>query len=153
MNSETMYELIPVLTEQDWKAYHAIRRKVLWENRGRSNYNDQHEDEYLPHNHPLLFKLNGLPIGTTRLDNFQDGSGAVRRVAILDDFQRKGHGRRMAEMVENYAKNLGIKTLYVRAAPDALVYYKKMGWEYFVWEQSELTGIAEDNGQMRKLLN
>ncbi len=59
----------------------------------------------------------------------------------------------MAEMVENYAKNLGIKTLYVRAAPDALVYYKKMGWEYFVWEQSELTGIAEDNGQMRKLLN
>jgi N-acetylglutamate synthase-like GNAT family acetyltransferase len=152
MNSETMYEIIPVSTEQDWKAYHAIRRKVLWENRGRSNYNDQHEDEYLPHNHPLLFKLNGLPIGTTRLDNFQDGSGAVRRVAILDDFQRKGHGRRMAEMVDRHAENLSIKILFVNADHEALGFYKKLGWEPFVWDLSKLTGIAEDPRQMRKLL-
>jgi hypothetical protein len=51
------YELVKVTSESDWRDYHSLRRQVLWEARGRSNYDDRHADEYLPTHHPLLLKL------------------------------------------------------------------------------------------------
>lgn len=147
------YDLIKVTATNHWQAYHDIRQKVLWENRGKQDYDDKHEDEYLPNHHPLLLLLNNVPIGTTRLDDFNDGYGAVRLVAISDDFQRSGHGRQLSSLVEEYARRLGIKTLYVNAAPEALGFYKKLGWEFYDWDADELTGIAEDCRQMRKILD
>ena len=147
------YELIKVTPSNHWRAYHDIRRKVLWENRGKHDYDEKHADETLSNHHPLLLLLNNNPIGTTRLDDFKNGYAAVRLVAISEDFQRSGHGRRLSSLVEEYARSLGIKTLYVNAAPEALGFYKKLGWEFFEWDADELTGIAEDCRQMRKILD
>lgn len=152
MNPQNKYELIQVSSEEDWQAYHVIRRKVLWENRGRNDYNDKHEDEYLLNHYPLLFKLNEAPIGTARLDDFKNGSGAVRRVAIIDELQRNGHGRELAVMIENEAKILGIKTLYVNADSGALGYYKKLGWEPYIWLPSEAIDPEKARKQMRKII-
>jgi hypothetical protein len=55
-------------------------------------------------------------------------------------------------LVEDYACRLGLKTLLVNAAPDAVGYYKKMGWHACVWDEAELTGIASDCEQMTKSL-
>jgi hypothetical protein len=101
------YELVKVTSESDWRDYHSLRRQVLWEARGRSNYDDRHADEYLPTHHPLLLKLDGRPIGTTRLDDFGHGRGAVRLVAIAIGVQRQGHGRALSVLVEDYARRLG----------------------------------------------
>jgi hypothetical protein len=51
------YDLVEVTNENDWQDYHAIRRAVLWEARGRSGYDDAHADEFLPTSRPLLLKL------------------------------------------------------------------------------------------------
>lgn len=147
------YELIKVTDSNHWQAYHDIRRQVLWENRGKRGYDDKHGDETLPNHHPLLLLLNNTPIGTTRLDDFTDGHGVVRLVAISDVFQRRGHGRQLSSLVEEFARSLGIKTLYVNAAPEALGFYKKLGWEFYEWDADELTGIAGDCRQMRKILD
>jgi hypothetical protein len=64
------YRLVDVENEADWRAYHAIRRNVLWEARGRWNYDERHEDEYRSNHHPLLLKLDERNIGTARLDDF-----------------------------------------------------------------------------------
>jgi GNAT superfamily N-acetyltransferase len=146
------YELVKVTTEGDWRAYHSLRRHVLWEAQGRVGYDETHQDEYLATNHPLLLKLDGRPIGTTRLDNLGDGRGAVRLVAIAPDVQRQGHGRALAALVENYARGLGLRLLVVNAAPEAVGYYEKMGWAACPWDPAELTGIAVDCKQMAKPL-
>ena len=146
------YQLIKITTPNHWQAYHDIRRKVLWENLGKTNYDDKHKDEYLQGNHPLLLLLNDVPIGTTRLDEFKESCGVARLVAIADDVQKSGHGRKLCSLVEDYARNLGIKTLYVNAAPEALEFYKKLGWGFYEWDAEELIGIAEDCQQMRKIL-
>jgi GNAT superfamily N-acetyltransferase len=146
------YELVKVTTESDWREYHSLRRHVLWESRGRSGYDDKHADEYLAGNHPLLLKLDGRSIGTTRLDNLRDRRGVVRLVAIAADLQRCGHGRVLSAFVEDYARRLGLMTLLVNAAPDAVGYYQKMGWEACVWNAAELTGVASDCDQMAKAL-
>jgi GNAT superfamily N-acetyltransferase len=146
------YELVKVSTESDWQAYHALRRLVLWEARGRYDYDATRSEEHAVSNYPLLLKLDGRPIGTTRLDNLEDGRGVVRLVAITVDSQRQGHGRILSRLVEDYARRLGISTLLVNAAPDAVRYYNKMGWVPCLWNEVELTGIRADCTQMSKLL-
>ncbi|HXI88311.1 MAG TPA: GNAT family N-acetyltransferase [Parvularculaceae bacterium] len=146
------YSLVKVATESEWKDYHALRRKILWEAKGRSGYDENYPDEFVPANHPLLLKLDGRSIGTTRLDDFGDGKAVVRLVTVATDEQRRGHGRVLSALVEEYAQRLGISTLLVNAAPDAVGYYEKMGWERYAWDPRELVGIAADCTQMRKAL-
>ncbi len=144
------YELIKVRAEHDWQEYHSLRRRVLWEQRGLTNYDETHADEYKATNHPFLLKLDGRAIGTVRLDDFGNGAGAVRLVAIEPNLQRQGHGRALSEYVENYARRLGITTLYVNAAPEAIGYYEQLGWKPDVWDEAELVGIASHCRQMSK---
>jgi N-acetylglutamate synthase-like GNAT family acetyltransferase len=146
------YELVRVSTEGDWREYHAVRRMVLWEGRGRSDYDDRQADEYLLSDHPLLLRLDGRPIGTTRLDDFGNGSRAVRLVAISTDMQGKGHGRVLSALVDDYARHLGLTLLFVNALPEAIGYYQKMGWEFCDWNEAELIGIASDCKQMRRAI-
>jgi N-acetylglutamate synthase-like GNAT family acetyltransferase len=146
------YELIEVRAERDWREYRSIRRRVLWERRGRTNYDDNHADERSLANHPLLLRWDGRAIGAVRLDNFGNGTGAVRLVAIEPDLQRQGHGRVLSDCVENYARSLGIRILYVNAALDAVGYYEKLGWRPELWNEDELVGIAAECRQMSKRL-
>ena len=123
---------------------------MLFEEKGRFNvYDPDHVDEYLENNHPLLLKVNGVGIGTTRLDDFKDGTGVVRLVAIRIGLRGQGHGKKLSELTQEFAKTLGIRTLYVNAAPEAVDYYKATGWELFSWNPAELTSIAKDCIQMR----
>jgi N-acetylglutamate synthase-like GNAT family acetyltransferase len=147
------HELVEVTSGSDWGDYHLLRRQVLWEARGKSGYDENHVDDRMPTNHPLLLKFDGRSIGTTRLDNLGNGKGAVRLVTVAADVQRQGHGRVLSALVETYARRLGIKYLFVNAAPEAIGYYEKMGWEYYSWDVEERTGIASDCMQMRKTLS
>lgn len=147
------YELNVVTSQEDWAAYHAIRRQELFEGKGRFGiYDPNYPDEYLPGKYHYLLKRNGKPIGTTRLDVRSDGTGVFRLVAVTASEQGRGHGRVLSQMVEARARDFGIVTLFVNAAHTAVGYYEKTGWELHVWDADELVGIAADCVQMRKRL-
>jgi GNAT superfamily N-acetyltransferase len=145
------YALIHVQSPEDWLSYHDIRRNVLFEGKGRHGvYDDKNADEYKDGHYPLLLKFHGRAIGTTRLDNFGDGTGAIRLVAIIESEQGRGHGRILSNLVDAFARSIGISTLLVNAAPEALGYYERVGWAKHVWNPAELRGIATDCIQMRR---
>jgi len=147
------YDLVQVSKAQDWADFHAIRRIELFEAKGRFGiYNDRHPDDCADFAHPYLLKRAGMPVGTTRLDLLGDGLAAIRLVAVCAAEQRKGHGRVMGRMVEERARALGVHTLLVNAAADAVPFYQKTGFLPFDWDPSELVGIAVACVQMRKLL-
>jgi GNAT superfamily N-acetyltransferase len=62
-------------------------------------------------------------------------------VAIDAELQGQGHGRALSDLVENYARRLGIRTLYVNAAPEAVGYYEKLGWTPESWDNAELSAL------------
>ena len=68
------YVLVRTADDADWRAYHDIRRLVLWEERGLSGYDATRPEERLPDHHPLLLKFNAQACGTTRLDDLRDGT-------------------------------------------------------------------------------
>ena len=148
-----VYQLVDVKDPADWMAYHAIRRQELFEARGRHGlYDENYPGEYEPNMDHLMLKLDGRPIGTTRLDVRQDGTAVFRLVAISADVQGQGHGRVMAGLVEGRARQHGVHTLFVNAARPAHGFYLAMGWHDHIWDATELTGISVDAIQMRKHL-
>lgn len=145
------YTLARPVDEEDWRIFHDIRCKVLFEGRHKDTaYNENHPDDRVPNNHPLLLRLGGRPLGTVRLDDFGDGTGCVRLVAVTRAEQGRGDGRELGRLVEAFARSLGIHTLYLNSAPEAVGFYKKSGWVRNEWDPTELIGIAEACVQMRK---
>ena len=128
MFSDPTYELRTPSSEEDWHAYHSIRRKVLFENRGQFGvYNENHPDEHSDGDHPLLLIYNGEPIGVIRVDI--SGTLAVfRRVAIREDLQRSGHGRMLLALAESFANRAGCNKIRSEVAYDAVGFYERCGY-------------------------
>ena len=54
-NMITEYQLRAPVSEEEWQALHDIRRKVLFENRGKfDTYIENHPDDFKTGHHPLV---------------------------------------------------------------------------------------------------
>ena len=126
--SDLEHKLRPPANDEEWRAFHQIRRKVLFENRGKvETYIENHPDDSKPGNHPLLLLYKGSVIGVTRVDI----SGAVawlRRVAIREDLQRLGHGRVLVQLAEAFARAKGCNEVRCNAAVEAAGFYERCGY-------------------------
>lgn len=128
MHNEQPYELRDPRSAEDWQAYHEIRRKVLFENRGQLGvYDENHPDERREGNHPLLLLWKGEPIGVIRVD-FNGPQAIFRRVAIREDLQRAGHGRLLLALAESFAQAHGCNHILTSVARDAVAFYERCGF-------------------------
>lgn len=125
---EFQHELRTPQSDEEWRVFHAIRRKVLFENRGKAEaYIENHPDDSKPGNHPLVLLYRGDVIGVLRID--VDGTVAwLRRVAIRDDLQRAGHGRVLLRLAEGFAKTAGCNEIRSNAAVEAVGFYERCGY-------------------------
>jgi GNAT superfamily N-acetyltransferase len=121
------YELRAPRSDDDWRAFHSIRRKVLFENRGKSDYIENHPDDFKPGHHPLIFLHNGVVIGVIRVE-VCEGVAWFRRVAIREDLQRLGHGRTLLRLAEAFAKAEDCNEVRSNAAVEAVEFYERCGY-------------------------
>jgi len=149
--AEQAYFLAPVVTSDEWTAYHAIRRKVLFEDRGLFGvYDPNHVDDRKAGNHPVILTCNGVPVGAMRIDLVPEGAFAIMRtVAVTTEKQRQGYGRIMLSLAEEYALQNGCTAAVVFSANDAVGFYAKYGYEFHTWDPSGSFGRGQ---QMRKVL-
>ncbi len=123
-----MYDFVRPSSDEEWQAYHDIRRTVLFENRGRVGvYDPHHPDEFMPNHHPRLFLIDRQPIGVVRIDMV--GTVAwLRRVAIAQGFQRSGHGRLLLKLSEQFARTRSATRVESSVAADAVGFYRRCGY-------------------------
>jgi len=126
--TEQTPELRALATDGDWAAYHAIRRRVLFELRGiGARYDANHPDEHLRDHYPFLLWVGDEPAGVIRIDV----AGAVatfRRVAIRDDLQRRGYGRRLLKAAELFAREHGCTRVEANVDAGAIAFYERCGY-------------------------
>ena len=122
------HELISPASPNQWRAYHDIRRQVLFEARGQFGvYDENRPDDRAAGHHPKLLVYGDEPIGVVRIDI--DGTTAIlRRVAIRSDIQRLGHGRALLSLAQRFAESAGCVTLTSFVAPDAVGFYERCGF-------------------------
>ena len=119
------HQLRPPASDDEWRAFHDIRRKVLFENRGKSEtYNANHPDDSKPGNHPLVLLYNDDVIGVIRVD-ISNTVAWFRRVAIREDLQRRGHGRALLRLAEAFAKAHDCSEVRSNAAVEAVEFYER----------------------------
>ena len=134
--------------EEEWRAFHAIRRRVLFENRGKAEaYIENHPDDSKPGNHPLILVYGDAVVGVLRLD-IVERFAWLRRVAIREDLQRQGHGRVLLRLAESFAKAQGCEEMRSNAAVEAVEFYERCGYVRDLSVQSPVNSV-----RVRKSLN
>ena len=121
--------------EQDWHAYHGIRRKVF--------HLPRPVEESSPDCHPLLLFLEDQPIGAIQVDDLHNDAAALRLVAIDPAFQGGGHGRAMLEKAEQFVRELGCSKAVVYATPEAAGFYQTVGYDEEDWDEVCMGGIVQ----------
>lgn len=134
------YRLDSPRCDQDWQAYHGIRRKVF--------HLPRPVEEISPDCHALLLFLGDQPIGAIQVDDLRNAAAALRLVAIDPSFQGGGHGRVMLERAEQYVRDLGCSKAVVYATPEAAGFYQSVGYDEEDWDEICMGGIV----QMLKVL-
>jgi GNAT superfamily N-acetyltransferase len=122
----SQYVLRPPQDHGEWRSYHAIRRKVLFDTRGHA-YDEHHPDEFRPGNHPLVLFHRGEPVGVIRID-IDPPIAIFRRVAIREDVQRHGHGTVMLRLAERFACDIGCNVIQSFVNPEAVTFYERCGF-------------------------
>ena len=123
------YQLRRPDNNDEWRAFHDIRRKVLFENRGKIDaYIENHPDDSKAGNHPLVLIYKGDVIGVIRID-ISANVAWLRRVAIREDLQLVGHGRVLLRLAEAFAKAEGCTEVRSNAAVEAVGFYERCGYE------------------------
>ncbi len=122
------HELVTPTSTSEWDSYHRIRREVLFEARGQFGvYNENHPDDRASNNHPKLLVYKGEPVGVVRIDI--DGNVALlRRVAVRADVQRRGHGRALLKLAQQFARDAGCTRLISFVDPEAMAFYLRCGF-------------------------
>ena len=122
------YTLITPAGADAWRAYHDIRRTVLFEARGQVGvYDPNHPDDKLPEHHAKALLFHGDPVGVVRID-IEGTTALLRRVAIREEVQRRGHGRALIVLAEQFAQEQGCRRLASHVAVDAVGFYEKCGF-------------------------
>ena len=79
----------------------------------------------------VLAEVAGQVVGTGALINRGDGIYELGKMAVSKPFQGKGIGARIVGYLEDQARALGLKTLYLVSStrlPHAVPMYRKLGW-------------------------
>jgi GNAT superfamily N-acetyltransferase len=129
------YRLDSPRCDQDWQAYHGIRRLVF--------HLPQPDEPFRSGTHPLVLFLGNKPIGAIQVDELQDQTAALRLVAIDPTFQCRGHGRVMLEQAEQFVRELGCRRAVVYATPDAAGFYQAAGYNEEDWDDICIGGIVQ----------
>jgi GNAT superfamily N-acetyltransferase len=116
---------------------------VLFIDRGETElvYDRDHPDDREPRNHPLLLTCDGDPVGALRVDLVEERDVAIMRmVAVASGAQRRGHGRKMLALAEDFARARGCSTVATFAADDAVGFYARCGYRLEVWDPEQAYG-------------
>jgi predicted GNAT family N-acyltransferase len=110
--------------EDDSSKIYAVRKIVFVEEQGISEKLDFDGLDPVCW-HVLAYASPTEPIGTARMQK----DGHIGRIAVLEDWRRKGVGTRLLQSLLRLASEKGIFTVYLHAQVGAISFYEKLGFK------------------------
>ncbi len=125
----------------------AVRNKVL---REPLNLHLSEEDTATDFRNIHIALLNGNEvIGTTLLLPLNNEIIKIRQVAVLEEFQRRGFGKKLMLFAEATAKKMGFKKAILHARYTVIEFYRKLGYRII---SDEFTEVGLPHYKMEKFL-
>lgn len=113
-------------TESEWSDYYDLRYRILRQPLGKERGSERNEGD-AEGIHFALFE-NGKIEAIARLDSVNSTTCQVRFVAVEQQLQGKGYGKRIMQAVEEHGRQEGFELLILHARDYALPFYKKLGY-------------------------
>ena len=136
-------------TRDDFKAYYALRFKVLREPWGHPKGTEK--DDYEPiSEHFMAVNEKVEVVGVVKLYEKSAGVGHISHLAVASELQHKGIGRLLIQTVETRAKERGFHSVGTMARVTATKFFEKHGYRvtgmptphlgttHLVWTEKEL---------------
>lgn len=122
-----MFTIKTPTTHDDFKAYYALRYRVLREPWGQPKGTEK--DDYEPiSEHFMAIDEKGHVVGVVKLYQKSDCIGYISHLAVAPDCQHQGIGHLLLETVERRARERGFCALATMARATATVYFERYGF-------------------------
>ena len=144
-----MFTIKTPTTHDDFKAYYALRYRVLREPWGHPKGTEK--DDYEPiSEHFMAVDEKGEVVGVVKLYQKAECVGYISHLAVAPEYQHKGIGHLLLKTVEQRARERGFCALATMARATATVYFEKYGFHivgvptphlgttHLVWVEKEL---------------
>lgn len=145
-----MYTIKSPETRDDFKAYYALRYRVLREPLGYPKGTEK--DDYEPiSEHFMAVDEKGEVVGVVKLYEKGEGVGHISHLAVAPEYQHKGIGHLLLTTVEERARERGFTSLGTTARTTATAYFEQAGFRvtgiptahpgmtHLVWMEKSLT--------------
>ena len=114
-------------TKEQFKAYYALRYRVLREPGGHPKGTEK--DDYEPiSEHFMAVNDAGEVVGAVKLYEKAPGVGHLSHLVVAPEHQHQGIGHLLLEQVEKRAREKGFKTLGAMSRLTATAYFEKYGF-------------------------
>lgn len=115
-------------TKAEFKAYYALRHKVLREPGGHPKGTEK--DDYEPiSEHFSAITETGEIVGAVKLYEKKPGVGHLSHLVVAPEYQHKGIGRMLIEFAEKRAREKGFETLGAMSRLTATAYFERYGFK------------------------
>lgn len=114
-------------TAEEYKNYYKVRWEILrkpWDYPEGSEIDDQENISL----HAMATE-NGQIMGVGRLTYFPTGDGQVRFMGVKDEFQKQNIGSSILDYLEEKAREMGLKKIWLNARQEAYQFYLKKGYK------------------------
>lgn len=141
------YRFVTAATPKEWQEYHRIRREQIFEplNIG---YDENHPSLTAPkHFHFVLYK--GAEIVTVvHVEFLNDNEAAIRSLATDEPYKMQGHAKYMMQLLEKWIKQQGRHIIKLHANPDAIGFYRKLGYDNMEFDDVSISKDTIDLGKV-----
>ena len=122
-----MFTIKTPKTRDDFKAYYALRYKVLREPWGHPKGTEK--DDYEPiSEHFMVIHETGEVVGVAKLYEKAEGVGHVSHLAVASEHQHQGVGHLLIQTVEQRARERGFRIVGTMARLTATAFFERLGF-------------------------
>ena len=138
-------------TKEEFKAYYALRYKVLSEPWGHPHGTEKDDYEPISEHFMVVDEENGQVLGAVKLFEKSPAAGQLSHLVVAPKVQRHGIGSLLLEAVEKRARERGFAILGATVHATGTTYFEKHGYHvagmpsaahlgvsHLVWIEKEL---------------
>lgn len=119
--------MVEALLNQEWDAYHRIRKTLLFEPRGVQY--DPHHPSITAENHYNFVLMRGTDIiGAIAVELLDNERAALRSLVIDTPYQNRGYGDKFLRMIERWILHQNRTKIVLHSVPQAVSFYKRAGY-------------------------
>ena len=122
-------EIIEPNTSDEFKIYYDLRYEVLRKPWFQPKGSERDDDDETSLHRMIIDEPNGKAVAVGRLQFNTIEEAQIRYMAVSDDYQGKGYGRKMVKALDNIAQEKGSRKIILQSRKNAVKFYETNGYK------------------------